>query len=170
MPLARWLSLLIFADSWLFLFSAGLLISGIGLSLNSVACSAGIFLCIVLYAISKLLIYWFLGMLCIMFYVRAAETHLPLVEKVHLVHPHPSYNRLKSPAYCLCILFVLGYAVVITLAVTGRISFIRDGHQMSQGSIYDTGNDGACIIGLGRLAYVLYLVIRLHIYSHPVDR
>jgi hypothetical protein len=38
------------------------LISGVGLSLNSSACSAGIFLCIVLYAISKLLIYWFLGM------------------------------------------------------------------------------------------------------------
>jgi hypothetical protein len=60
-PIAKWLALLIFADSWLFLFSAGLLISGIGLSLNEHACSAGIFLCIFLYAFSKLLIYWFLG-------------------------------------------------------------------------------------------------------------
>jgi hypothetical protein len=60
-PIAKWLAIFIFADSWLFLFSAGLLISGVGLSLNEHACSAGIFLCIFLYALSKLLIYWFLG-------------------------------------------------------------------------------------------------------------
>jgi hypothetical protein len=60
-PLTRWLVILIFIDSWLFIFISGLLVSGVGLSLNQEACTAGIFACIVLYAASKLLIYWFLG-------------------------------------------------------------------------------------------------------------
>ncbi|KAG8842925.1 hypothetical protein FRC20_004143, partial [Serendipita sp. 405] len=60
LPLNRCLVLLIFIDSWLFIFSAGLLISGVGLAFNSHSCSAGIFLCIVLYVTTKLLIYWFL--------------------------------------------------------------------------------------------------------------
>ena len=77
----------------------------------------------------------------------------PLVEKVHLVHP--SHSRLKSPAYRLCILFVFGYLVIIILLVTGRIAFIRDGNQMGAGALYDQGTDGACVIGLGRTAYVV---------------
>lgn len=76
------------------------------------------------------------------------------VEKVHLVHPHPSHSRYKSPAYRVCILFVLGYGIVLLLMITGRIAFIRDGNQIAQGGLYDHGNDGSCVIGLGRAAYV----------------
>ncbi|KAG8811059.1 hypothetical protein FRC19_004121 [Serendipita sp. 401] len=141
LPLTRWLIVLIFADSWLFIFSAGLLISGNGLSLNSAACSAGIYLCILLYATTKLLIYWF------------------LVEKVHLVHPHSSHTRLKSPAYRLCMFFTIGYLVIIFLLLTGRISFIRDGTQPTHYN--DHATDGVCVIGLGPRASLSLLVYDL---------
>lgn len=48
-------------DSWIFIFSAALMTSGIGLSLNSTVCGGAIFLCIVFYGLSKVLIYMFLG-------------------------------------------------------------------------------------------------------------
>jgi hypothetical protein len=48
-------------DSWVFIFSAALMISGIGLSFNDATCRGAIFLCIVFYASSKVLIYGFLG-------------------------------------------------------------------------------------------------------------
>lgn len=155
-PIARWLVILIFIDSWFFLFAAGLLISGIGMSLNARSCEAGIFLCIVLYAISKILIYWF------------------LVEKVHLVHPHPSHSRRSSPAYRICMLFVVGYGIIIIIAIHSRIAFIRNGHQISPVSD-PTINDGACIIGLGRtgsmsvLVYDLILTVFINImFLHPL--
>ncbi|KIM27611.1 hypothetical protein M408DRAFT_16646 [Serendipita vermifera MAFF 305830] len=142
-PVARWLVILIFIDSWLFLFAAGILISGVGLSLNPRSCEAGIFLCIILYAASKILIYWF------------------LVEKVHLVHPHPSHSRIKSPAYRLCMIFVIGYGVIILLLIQGRIAFIQDGSQVAHGSIYDHGADGSCVIGLNRPASMSLLIYDL---------
>lgn len=126
--LIKWLVLCIFIDSWLFVFGAGILISGVGLSLNAYACSAGIFLCICLYAISKLLIYSF------------------LVEKLYIVHPHPG-GRLRSPVYRFCAAFVIGYGIIIILSIVGRISFIR--------------SDGACFIGLGRVASLTLLIYDL---------
>jgi hypothetical protein len=38
----------IFFDSWLFVFSGGVVVSGIGMSLNNAACLSGIYLCIIL--------------------------------------------------------------------------------------------------------------------------
>lgn len=38
----------VFLDSWLFLFASGIVVSGIGMSLNTATCQAGIYLCIVL--------------------------------------------------------------------------------------------------------------------------
>lgn len=38
--------------------------------------------------------------------------------------------------------FVIGYAIIIIIAVHSRIAFIQDGY------------GGACIIGLGRAGYV----------------
>ena len=52
--------LLIFIDSWLFIFTSGILILGVGLEENDVSCSMGILLCIVFYGTSKLFIYTFL--------------------------------------------------------------------------------------------------------------
>jgi hypothetical protein len=76
---ARAIILLVFLDSWLFLFTSayswaqsyrgflftrligGVLIFGAGLDSNRNTCSGGIYLCIVFYATSKALIYAFLS-------------------------------------------------------------------------------------------------------------
>ena len=52
--------LVIFVDSWLFIFTSGVLILGFGLEKNDVSCSMGILLCIIFYGTSKLFIYVFL--------------------------------------------------------------------------------------------------------------
>lgn len=55
--------LIVFVDSWLFLFTAGVLILGAGMEHSSATCSLGIYLCIVFYASSKVFIYCFLSKL-----------------------------------------------------------------------------------------------------------
>ncbi len=60
-PPSRWILIAAFIDSWIFVFSSALMISGIGLSLNPETCQGAIFLCIVFYASSKVLVYTFLG-------------------------------------------------------------------------------------------------------------
>jgi len=52
--------LLVFVDSWLFIFTSGVLILGFGLENNDVSCSMGILLCVIFYGTSKLFIYIFL--------------------------------------------------------------------------------------------------------------
>lgn len=58
---ARLCVLIVFIDSYLFLFTTGVLILGIGMATSQVACSLGIYLCIVFYGTSKLFIYLFLS-------------------------------------------------------------------------------------------------------------
>ena len=53
--------LIVFLDSYLFLFTAGVLILGVGMATSAAACSLGIYLCIVFYGTSKLFIYLFLS-------------------------------------------------------------------------------------------------------------
>lgn len=53
--------LIIFLDSYLFLFTAGILILGVGMATSAAACSLGIYLCIVFYGTSKFFIYLFLS-------------------------------------------------------------------------------------------------------------
>ncbi|KAK7442004.1 hypothetical protein VKT23_016282 [Stygiomarasmius scandens] len=93
----RLLILLVFVDSWLFLFSSGILVFGLGLETSNIACAFGIYLCVLFYSTSKLLIYFF------------------LIERVHIVwRPTPNCPRFKSRIYvvsfisvCLCSVFVI---------------------------------------------------------------
>ncbi|KAJ7247606.1 hypothetical protein B0H12DRAFT_736805 [Mycena haematopus] len=103
----RLCTLTIFLDSWLFLFSSGILIFGVGLETRE-SCSAGIYLCIVFYSSSKLLIYAF------------------LIEKVHVVWA-VGEKRFRSPVYIICAVTVGLYAGVITLLFFGRISQFQVG-------------------------------------------
>lgn len=66
------------------------------------------------------------------------------------MHPRTPGSKLSSPAYRLCMVFVLGYVGVIVLAVYGRISFLRTG-QLPMGTRM-AGTDGQCVIGIGRYA------------------
>ncbi|KAF8216579.1 hypothetical protein K438DRAFT_1703578, partial [Mycena galopus ATCC 62051] len=101
----RLCTLLIFLDSWAFLFSSGILIFGVGLETDAAVCEAGIYLCIVFYSSSKFLIYSF------------------LIEKVHVVWD-VGEKRFKSPVYIICVVTVSLYAAVIALLFFGKSSFL----------------------------------------------
>ncbi|KAG8743049.1 hypothetical protein FRC10_000430 [Ceratobasidium sp. 414] len=103
----RLCTLLVFADSWLFLFSTGVLIGGAGMSTNFVNCSLGIFACILLYAFSKLMIYCF------------------LIEKVHIVWGGTHQPRLQSKVYWLCLVTMTPFAIILILMLLGRVTYIR---------------------------------------------
>ncbi|KAG9126596.1 hypothetical protein FRC07_002870, partial [Ceratobasidium sp. 392] len=109
----------------------GVLILGSGLSKDQTNCSLGIFACVALYALSKILTYGF------------------LMEKVHVVWGGAHQPRLKSPVYRICLITMTPYVVIILMMLLGRIAFIRD--------------DGACIIGLKRLASLSLLIYDLYI-------
>jgi len=98
--------LLIFIDSWLFIFSSGVLI-GSGLERNDVSCSMGILLCIIFYGSSKLLIYTFLS------------------ERVYVVwQSSPQPRRLQSKAYVACLVALFGFLGIVAVLFYGRISYI----------------------------------------------
>ncbi|KAJ7153840.1 hypothetical protein C8R46DRAFT_1268388 [Mycena filopes] len=106
---ARLCILLIFLDSYLFILSAGLVLFGVGLQHDSgIACSAGIYLCVVFYASSKILIYSY------------------LTEKVHIVWGGGE-PRLTSPVYLICMGTVLLYVGVIIVMLIERIAYFRPG-------------------------------------------
>ncbi|KAJ7504319.1 hypothetical protein B0H11DRAFT_511374 [Mycena galericulata] len=104
----RLCTLLVFLDSWLFLFTGGVLIFGVGLEMHEVGCSAGIYLCIIFYSSSKLLIYCF------------------LIEKVRVVWA-VGEKRFRSPVYVICAVTVGLYAGIIALLFFGRISYFQHG-------------------------------------------
>ncbi|KZT20900.1 hypothetical protein NEOLEDRAFT_1074647 [Neolentinus lepideus HHB14362 ss-1] len=105
----RLLIILVFLDSWLFLFTGGIIIFGAGMELSGTVCSLGIDICIAFYATSKIFIYWF------------------LIEKVFLVWtPGANAKRMKSPVYIGCLVMLSLYTVVVIIMVLGRVSFFRD--------------------------------------------
>ncbi|PVF91915.1 hypothetical protein CPB86DRAFT_820087 [Serendipita vermifera] len=98
----------IFIDSWLFVFSGGIVVSGIGMSLNIEACLSGIYLCIVFYATSKILIYIFLA------------------DKVYIVwSANNPVSRMQSRIWILCGIVLLGYIAIFILMLVARIGYIR---------------------------------------------
>ncbi|KAI0329683.1 hypothetical protein GY45DRAFT_1304273 [Cubamyces sp. BRFM 1775] len=105
----RLLVILNVIDSWLFLFSTGLLVNGTGMELSETVCFLGILNCIIFYATSKILIYLF------------------LVEKVYVVWSGAARKkRLRSPIYMTCLSVVAVYMGVAIFLILGRISYFRD--------------------------------------------
>ncbi|KAJ7253582.1 hypothetical protein C8J57DRAFT_626980 [Mycena rebaudengoi] len=134
---SRLCALLVFFDSYLFLLSTGLLIFGVGLQMNRASCAAGIYLCILFYTTSKILIYAFLS------------------EKVYIVWDNGTRRtRMRSPVYIICIGTICLYLAVILAVFFGRVQEFRSG-------------DGACVLGLKPtasfplLSYDLYISILL---------
>ncbi|KIM84333.1 hypothetical protein PILCRDRAFT_781610 [Piloderma croceum F 1598] len=106
---ARLCILLVFLDSWLFLFTSGILIFGIGLDRGSAMCSFSIYTCIAFYGSSKFFIYCF------------------LIEKVHVVWaPTSNTKRCRSPVYIISAVTVALYAVVTALMYIGRVHYFRE--------------------------------------------
>ncbi|KAF5346170.1 hypothetical protein D9758_009922 [Tetrapyrgos nigripes] len=106
-PWIRWLILSVFVDSWLFLFISGLLIFGIGMETSSSVCMTGIFLCIVFYASTKVLLYVY------------------LIEKVRVVWARHNTPRLQSPIYMIGLLTIILYGGVGITLVIGRIHYLN---------------------------------------------
>ncbi|KAJ7472560.1 hypothetical protein FB451DRAFT_1249967 [Mycena latifolia] len=127
--------LLVFLDSYLFLFSTGILVFGVGLQLNATACAAGIYLCILFYTTSKLLIYSF------------------LTEKVYIVWD-TQRRRLRSPVYLVCAITVGLYFAIILIMFFGRIEQFRQGDGACVLGLKPTAS-------LPLLAYDLYINILL---------
>ncbi|KAE9402887.1 hypothetical protein BT96DRAFT_990727 [Gymnopus androsaceus JB14] len=132
-PWPRLCLIFVLLDSWLFVFSSGILIFGVGLELNAAVCSVAVDICIAFYATSKILVYFY------------------LIERVHIVWaPVEGRSRLRSPVDVICFITVSLYAVVIALLIAGRISFLRSG-------------DDSCVIGLKAMASIPLLAYDLYI-------
>lgn len=109
MNIAKFCVLAIFVDSWLFVFSAGVVVNGVGTSLNPAACLSGIYLCIFFYASSKVLIYLFLA------------------EKVHIVwSAGQPISRFKSKVWLVCFVVLFGYVAIFILMIVAKIAYITD--------------------------------------------
>ncbi|KAF3925665.1 hypothetical protein ABW21_db0208773 [Orbilia brochopaga] len=103
-PLARWLVLGVYLDSWLFVFSSTVLNSAFGLRSSITACNAGILLCLICYLTTKI-IYFF------------------LVEKVYIIRSKHKGPRRKDKMYLFNTIGMLfPYFIVIILTFIFRIS------------------------------------------------
>ncbi|PVF91912.1 hypothetical protein CPB86DRAFT_802454 [Serendipita vermifera] len=108
LTLSKICTIAIFLDSWLFVFSGGLVVTGIGMSLNPRACLTGIYLCISFYASSKVFIYIFLA------------------DRVYIVwSANNPVSRRKSKIWMLCGVVLLGYVVIFVLMLIAKIAYIR---------------------------------------------
>ncbi|KAL0059010.1 hypothetical protein AAF712_014279 [Marasmius tenuissimus] len=100
---------MIFLDSWLFVFSSGLLIFGIGLETTPTACRSAILICVAFYISSKVLIYLFLS------------------EKVLVIWSITAAGgRFRSPVYLICLATMFGYVAVLILMILGATHFWRE--------------------------------------------
>ncbi|KAF3201832.1 hypothetical protein TWF106_002680 [Orbilia oligospora] len=108
-PLARWLVLGVYLDSWLFAFSSTVLNVAFGLRSSITACNAGILLCLICYLTTKIIIYFF------------------LVEKVYIIRSKHKGPRRKDRLYLFNTLgMLLPYFIVIILTFIFRISELHD--------------------------------------------
>ncbi|GAA5954683.1 hypothetical protein JCM8115_004660 [Rhodotorula mucilaginosa] len=112
MSILHFLALLLLTMSLLFVVTSAILILGKGAHLRRSACEGAIWLCISLYALSKLVLY------------------LLLLEKVWAVHGLASLghrNRWDSKWYRVGAVLVLGWVAVAILEIPGRVAVIRNG-------------------------------------------
>ncbi|KAJ7048125.1 hypothetical protein C8F01DRAFT_164512 [Mycena amicta] len=137
--------ILVLLDSWLFLFSTGLLIFGVGLQMNQTSCAAGIYLCVLFYCTSKVLIYLF------------------LTEKVYIVWGNGN-RRLRSPTYLVCVGSVALYTAVMLAMFFGRIEKFREGDGACVLGLKPTAS-------LPLLSYDLYINLLLTtLFIYPILR
>lgn len=107
LTLAKACLMAIFVDSWLFVFSGGVIVSGVGMSTNTAACLSGIYMCIFFYASSKMLIYVFLA------------------DKVHVVWSAQNPVGGRSRIWIVCAVVLLFYVVIFILMLVAKIGYIR---------------------------------------------
>jgi len=115
LPWPRICILIIFMDSYLFLFTAGVLILGVHIDGHLGTCSWTPYLCVFFYGSSKVFVYWF------------------LTERVHIVwRPFPTAKRSQSTVYIICLLVglvgycgILGYCFSIATHILSDVGVCR---------------------------------------------
>lgn len=108
-PFLVWVVLGIFVDSWLFVFTTGILKYGVDLNSSWNVCSAALFLCLTFYVITKILFYIF------------------LVERAYVVR-NDAKPRLKSKLYIFNTFVVIFlYLMVAMVNMTYRVTRIDNG-------------------------------------------
>ncbi|GME64461.1 hypothetical protein GTA08_BOTSDO13014 [Neofusicoccum parvum] len=108
LPLAAWLIVIIYVDSFLFVFVTALF-KDIGLNNNPEICEGAILLCLICYMTTKIFIYLF------------------LVEKAYIVRGS-NKSRFTDKLYLFnCCFMMLPYAIVVILNFVWRISYINNG-------------------------------------------
>ncbi|KAL1382342.1 hypothetical protein HDK64DRAFT_49177 [Phyllosticta capitalensis] len=104
LPLTAWLLILIYFDSYIFVFVTAMF-KDLGINESETICDGAILLCLVCYMSSKILIYCF------------------LVEKVYIIRGS-RMPRLQDPLYLFnCFGMLLPYTVVVILNFVWRISY-----------------------------------------------
>ncbi|BGP13416.1 hypothetical protein JCM10213_008577 [Rhodosporidiobolus nylandii] len=131
LPFMQLLVISLLGGSLLFVFISAIMILGVGSSFSDAACNTGIWLCILLYAATKAVLY------------------VLLLEKLHAVYGQNAtarISRLQSWYYRGgCVLFFAWIAVAGTM-IAGRVGLLRE-------------HDGACVIGLKLWATVPILAV-----------
>ncbi|KIW04883.1 uncharacterized protein PV09_04058 [Verruconis gallopava] len=109
-PIAVWLLLAIYIDSFLFAFASTVLRFGVGVNQSLATCQAAILICLKFYLSTKVLIYFY------------------FVEKAYLVRGSRK-PRLKTRLYIFNLTFALGpYVILCWVNVAWRIYYInKDG-------------------------------------------
>ncbi|GAA5911354.1 hypothetical protein JCM6882_002354 [Rhodosporidiobolus microsporus] len=131
LPVMQLLVLTLLGCSLLFLFISAIILLGVGSSFTAASCSAGIWLCVILYALTKAVLY------------------VLLLEKLHIVHCHSAMGkvpRYKSWWYRGGFFLLLAWVGVAIAMIIGRIALIRQ-------------KDGMCIIGVRFYATVPMLTV-----------
>lgn len=88
--------------------------------MNNIACGAGVFICVLFYASSKVLIYAFLSEFHARIPLRSANEIS--AEKVYIVWD-TNRPRLRSPVFLVCTGTVCLYTAVIIIMVVGMSHF-----------------------------------------------
>ncbi|KAF9634788.1 hypothetical protein BFW01_g5683 [Lasiodiplodia theobromae] len=106
LPFAAWLIIIIYVDSFLFVFVTALF-KDIGLNSNQTICEGAILLCLICYMSTKIFIYFF------------------LVEKVYIVRGKHN-PRMKDKLFLFnCFFMMLPYTIVVILNFVWRIAYIN---------------------------------------------
>ncbi|KAG9055456.1 hypothetical protein FS842_002155 [Serendipita sp. 407] len=129
--------------SWSFILCCGILIQGVGISLNARVCDAVVLTCLFLYFTSKGILY------------------MILIERVYIVWPHRGTRR-SSTVFKFCVVVLIGFFVILFVGLNTRRTFIRDDLQCEIGldrvttivaAVYDSC---ACLALAGLFLWPLY--------------
>lgn len=121
MTFMKWIVCLIMLDTLFFMCTSQLVIFGIGTSYNDAACATGIWICMIVFLLQKILIYGELSTGMVHFsrvprrilLTQASSYPVFLMERVLLVHAHDAVqghgivSRFRNKWYIVAVIFLM---------------------------------------------------------------